>query len=191
MDPFALLEKHFCGNTEALDIVYGHSRMVADKALAIAREAGAAELDLQFIEEAALLHDIGICRIYAPKLHCFGSAPYICHGIIGRQILEEEGLPRHALVCERHIGVGLTVRDILLQKLPLPEREMSPVTSCERIVALADLFYSKKGGKLDREKSEARVRSDLLKFGPEKVLIFESWLDDFRMTCAAPRNDVN
>ena len=180
MNPFALMEKHFDGNHAALDIVYRHSRRVADKALAIAKSSGA-DLDLQFIEEAALLHDIGICRIRAPKLHCFGEAPYICHGIIGRRILEAEGLPRHALVCERHIGVGLTTKDIALQRLPLPEREMAPVSSAERIVALADLFYTKKGGELDREKSQAQVRADLIKFGREKVLIFESWLNDFRM----------
>jgi len=179
LNPFALLEKYFAGNRAALDIVCQHSRMVADKALAIAKDAELA-VDLKFIEEAAILHDIGISRIHAPKLYCFGAAPYICHGIIGRQILEAEGLPRHALVCERHIGVGLTVNDILLQKLPLPEREMSPVSSCERVVALADLFYSKKEGELQREKSADQVRSDLLKFGQQKVDIFESWLSDFQ-----------
>jgi uncharacterized protein len=184
LDPYALLEKHFHGNRAALDIVYQHSRRVADKALSIAKGANTAGLDLQFIEEAALLHDIGVSGIYSPKLHCFGDAPYICHGIIGREILEAEGLPRHAMVCERHIGVGLTVRDIALQKLPLPSREMSPVDPCERIVALADLFYSKKGGELDLEKCPSQVRKDLLRFGHEKVEIFERWLDDFRMECA-------
>ena len=188
MNPLELLEKYFSGNPEGLDIVCRHSRKVADKALAIARGAVGADPDLRFIEEAALLHDIGICRIHAPKLHCFGDAHYICHGVIGREILEAEGLPRHALVCERHIGVGLTIRDIEHQKLPLPEREMSPVSTAERIVALADLFYTKKGGELDREKSEDQVRDDLLRFGREKVLIFESWLNDFRM---AAGSDIN
>ena len=36
------------------------------------------------------------------------------------KMLDSEGLPQHALVCERHIGVGLTMEDIRLQKLPLP-----------------------------------------------------------------------
>lgn len=184
LDALSLLEKYFV-NKEALDIVYRHSRAVADKALAIARGASDPSLDLRFIEEAALLHDIGVCRVNAPGLHCFGSAPYICHGIIGREILEAEGLPRHALVCERHIGVGLTVYDILNQKLPLPEREMSPLTPNERIVALADLFFSKKG-ELSREKTVPRVKSDLLAFGQEKVEIFESWLDDFRLLRPEP-----
>ena len=179
MNPRDLLEKYFHDNREGLEVVYRHSRKVADKALAIAARARRSDLDLDFIEEAALLHDIGIARIYAPKLNCFGKAPYICHGVIGREILEQEGLPRHAMVCERHIGVGLTTRDIVEQKLRLPEREMSPVTDCERIVALADLFYSKKGEGLDLEKSTEQVKSDLLRFGQEKVRIFESWLADF------------
>ena len=179
MNPRDLLEKYFHDNREGLEVVYRHSRKVADRALAIAARARRSDLDLDFIEEAALLHDIGIARIYAPKLNCFGKAPYICHGVIGREILEQEGLPRHAMVCERHIGVGLTTRDIVEQKLRLPEREMSPVTDCERIVALADLFYSKKGEGLDLEKSTEQVKSDLLRFGQEKVRIFESWLADF------------
>ena len=186
MNPISLLEQYFHGNDQALEIVFRHSRMVADKALAIARGAGLPDLDLRFIEEAALLHDIGVSRIYAPKIHCFGTAPYICHGVLGREILESEGLPLHAMVCERHIGVGLTLRDIETQKLRLPQREMSPETTCERIVALADLFYSKKGGELDREKSADQVRSDLLRFGQEKVVIFESWLNDFRLGIAPP-----
>ncbi|QXE91770.1 HD domain-containing protein [Geomonas subterranea] len=187
MNPRALLEKHFHDNPEGLEIVYHHSRNVADKALAIAARAGRNEQELRFIEEAALLHDIGVARIYAPKLNCFGKAPYICHGVIGRQILDAEGLPHHALVCERHIGVGLSARDIAEQKLRLPPREMSPVTDCERIVALADLFYSKKGGQLDLEKSTDQVRVDLLRFGQEKVRIFENWLKEFSLE---PVHDV-
>ncbi|MBU5613617.1 HD domain-containing protein [Geomonas azotofigens] len=185
MNPRALLEKYFHDNEQGLEIVYRHSRKVADKALAIAERAGRNDSELLFIEEAALLHDIGVARTYAPKLNCFGKAPYICHGLIGRQMLESEGLFQHALVCERHIGVGLTALDIAEQRLRLPLREMSPVTDCERIVALADLFYSKKGGELDREKSTDQVRSDLLRFGEEKVRIFESWLREFSLEYAS------
>lgn len=186
MTPYALLEKHFSGNDAARDIVYLHSKMVADKAVAIAKSAGLQEAEVRFVEEAALLHDIGVCRVHAPKLHCFGSAPYICHGIIGREILEAEGLPLHAMVCERHIGVGLSAEDIVNQRLPLPQREMSPQSVPERIIALADLFYSKKLGELELEKSHDQVREDLGRFGLQKVVIFENWLNDFRLLPAPP-----
>ena len=43
---------------------------------------------------------------------CYGDKDYICHGYLGRALLEKEGLPAHALVCERHVGVGLSISDI-------------------------------------------------------------------------------
>jgi uncharacterized protein len=186
MNPLALLEKQFGDNRAGFEIVYRHSLMVAGKALALARGSQMQGLDLEFIEQAALLHDIGVSLVYSPALHCFGTAPYICHGVLGREILEAAGFPRHAMVCERHIGVGLSVHDIAVQKLPLPKREMSPLDQAERIVALADLFFSKKGGELEREKSPAQVAADLHKFGPEKVVIFQEWLREFLPAAAAP-----
>jgi len=71
--------------------------MVAGKALAIARRARRLGPDLKFIGEAAMLHDIGILVTDQPSLGCYGDKPYICHGYAGREILEKEGLPAHAL----------------------------------------------------------------------------------------------
>ncbi len=56
-----------------------------------------AEDDRLFIEEAALLHDIGVCQVHAPGLGLHGRHPYIMHGVLGREILEREGYPLHAL----------------------------------------------------------------------------------------------
>jgi len=178
MNPQTLLAEHF--SPLALEIISEHSRCVADKALQIAEGCTfAASLDKTFIEEAALLHDIGVSMTDAPFLHCHGTAPYICHGVIGREILEKKGFPQHALVCERHIGVGLTVEDIVIQKLPLPRRDMLPVSNEEKIIACADLFYSKKKGHLSTEKSLAQIRQNLAKFGRMKIGIFDSWLQEF------------
>ncbi len=179
MDPISLLQKYF-PDREAFRIVLEHSRLVADKALQLARNhPDAATLDLAFIEEAALLHDIGICRTSAAGIGCHGPHPYILHGILGREILEAEGLPDHALVCERHIGVGLTAADVAAQGLPLPERDMTPTTGEERIICLADLFYSKKTGKLGLEKQVDTVRQEIGRHGLHKVAIFDSWVAEF------------
>lgn len=174
-----ILTRHFGNATEACSIVLEHSRMVADKALRVARALNDPALDLLFIEEAALLHDIGVCGTDSPGIGCSGDAPYILHGIIGREILEAEGLPRHAMVCERHIGVGLTVDDIVSQGLPLPLREMVPVTREERIICYADLFFSKKGDSLRHEKSPPEIRKGLIRHGEHRVAIFEQWLQEF------------
>lgn len=172
-----LLEKYFEG--ESLAIIAGHGRAVADLALQVCERLGLPEQDCRFVEEAALLHDIGVCRIHSPKLGLYGEHPYIMHGIIGREILENESLPLHALVCERHIGVGITAADIARQGLPLPLRDMSPLSLPEQIVCFADLFYSKNPGRLTRQKSPEQVRNKLSGFGDDKVRIFDKWMGLF------------
>jgi uncharacterized protein len=178
MNVINLLEKYF-KNKVALEIILEHGQMVAAKALGIAGYIGDEKIDRQFIEEASLLHDIGACRTASPGICCFGTEPYILHGIIGREILDSEGFPAHALVCERHIGVGITIEDIRIQRLPLPERNMSPVSIEERIICFADLFYSKKPGTLTVEKSPDHVMKKLDRFGEEKRRIFEEWSKEF------------
>jgi len=178
MNPEELLAKYF--TAEALPLFLTHSRLVAGKAVRTAENHPDREnLDLTFVREAAMLHDIGVALTAAPGLMCYGNAPYILHGIIGREILEREGLPHHALVCERHIGVGLTVADIKGQNLPLPLRDMVPVTTEEKIVAYADLFFSKKPDILTVEKPVEQVRRELARFGERKLAILDEWMAEF------------
>ena len=172
-----LLGKYFRG--DALAIIAGHGRVVADLAVEVCHRLGLAEHDRRFVEEAALLHDIGVCRIHAPKLGLHGKQPYIMHGIIGREILEHEGHPLHALVCERHIGVGLTIADIISQNLPLPQRDMTPLSLPEQIICFADLFFSKNLGRISQRKSPEQVRNKLGSFGDHKVQIFDEWMGLF------------
>ena len=172
-----LLARYFEG--KSLGIVLEHSRHVADLALEVAGRLAVGEDDRIFIEEAAMLHDIGACQVKAPELGIHGKHPYIMHGVLGRAILEEEGYPLHGLVCERHTGVGLTCDDIVRQDLPLPHREMCPVSLPEQIICFADLFYSKNPGKLDQRKTVAQVRKKLFPFGADKVAVFDIWLTKF------------
>jgi uncharacterized protein len=177
MNPVSLLEKYFPDRT-SFAIVCEHSRLVAAKASAIARNLSE-PVDVCFVEEAAWLHDIGICRTAAPKIGCFGNDSYMRHGIHGRRILETEGLHRHAMVCERHIGVGITAEDVKKQRLPLPVRNMSPTCIEEEIITFADLFFSKKPASISIEKSVISVRENLLNHGSEKLVIFDRWLARF------------
>jgi uncharacterized protein len=174
MDPIALLTTCYPPGSPAREPLLQHSARVAAKAVAVARRL-TEPVDITFVEEAAWLHDIGILHTASPKIGCFGSLPYICHGIKGREMLEAEGLPRHALVCERHIGVGLTVADIDAQGLPLPRRDMVPCTLEEQIVAYADLFFSKSPRMAGRERSASEVRETLGRYGAAKCAIFDAW----------------
>lgn len=165
-----IINKYYGNESRLRTILTVHSRLVAEKALACARARGI-EADLTFVEEAAMLHDIGIFRCDAPDICCEGELPYICHGVEGHRILDLEGLPRHALVCERHTGAGLTVSDIIRQNLPLPHRDMTPQSVEERLVCYADKFYSKSGD-IRAEKPLERVLRSLERHGPDTLARF-------------------
>ena len=140
MDYQAILDKYYPSENELRRILLTHSRQVADRCLQIAKAHPELRLDTSFLEEAAMLHDIGIFRCNAPGIQCFGTEPYICHGVIGAEILRQEGWERHALVCERHTGTGLSKEDIEQQQLPLDSaRRISNSNSCRfriRIICL-------------------------------------------------------
>lgn len=179
MDPLVLLKKYYQADSKAYNILVEHSRAVTKKALEIAKKVPHLNPDLVFIEEAAMLHDIGIFLTDDPEIECFGDKPYICHGYLGREILEKEGFPKHALVCERHVGVGISMQEIEAQNLPLPKREMTPISIEEQIICFADKFFSKNEEFLTKEKSLEKIRSGLSKFGKHKVEIFDDWIKKF------------
>lgn len=161
-------------------ILLVHSRQVTDKALKIASRHPELQLDTDFLEAAAMLHDIGIVRCDAPGIQCFGTEPYICHGRIGAEMLrnllgqEAESIAR---VCERHTGAGLTEKDIVSQGLPLPHQDFLPETIAEQVICYADKFYSK--SHLEREKTVEQAARSLAKFGSEGVDRFRKWAQMF------------
>lgn len=161
LNAFALLQKYHPPDSKRYRLLLTHSVLVAAKALEIAtaylKKNPGRTLDLAFLEEAALLHDIGVFRCYAPKIFCFGNEPYIRHGVAGREILEKEGWPRHALACERHTGTGITLAEVVEQKLPLPARDYLPSSLEEKILCLADRFYVKEPGRLYTALSIAEI----------------------------------
>jgi uncharacterized protein len=178
VDPISVIEKYYEPGSKAHDFFMKHARAVARKALEIALRVGRLGPDPGFVEEAAMLHDIGMFLTRAPHIGCYGDRPYICHGYLGREILEGKGLVRHALVCERHVGVGLSAADIREGRLPLPERDMTPQSIEERIVCFADKFYSKDLSPFE-EKPLAVVRASIAKYGPDKLRVFDGWLETF------------
>ena len=177
MDYQAIIDKYYPEENELRRILMIHSRSVADKALAIAEAHPELPIDKQFVEEAAMLHDIGIFRTNAPSIYCFGTEPYICHGTIGAQLMREEGFPQHALVCERHTGSGLSLLEIERQNLPVPHHDMLPLSLEEKLICYADKFFSKTH--LERERTVEQARNSLLKFGEEGIARFDTWIQLF------------
>ena len=176
MQPIEIIDK-YCKEEKLKHILLTHSRSVADKALDIVRRHPELEVDAQFIEEAALLHDIGIVSVNAPRIECYGTEAYIRHGVLGAEMLRAEGLELHARVCERHTGTGLTMEQIVQQELPLPHQDLQPQSIEEQIICFADKFFSKT--RLDEEKNVEQARRSLEKFGEEGLAKFDAWCERF------------
>ncbi|MGL5894488.1 MAG: HD domain-containing protein [Bacteroidales bacterium] len=173
MNAIEILKKHLGADTELYRLVLSHSHKVATKAIEVAQLHPELEVDQEFIYQAALLHVIGVGATYAPDIHCKGTEPYIRHGIIGSELLEAEGHPRHALVCERHTGTGISLYEIVARSLPLPHRDMMPISEEEQIICFADKFFSKSNPTQERTIEE--VRKSIARFGQEGLTRFDAW----------------
>lgn len=164
---------------ELRDLLWTHSRAVADKALSCLKKRNMADIAPDTAELAALLHDIGIIRTDAPSIHCHGTLPYLAHGLAGAAMLRPLGLYLFADVCERHTGSGITAGEIRDQHLPLPERDLTPRTALERLVCYADKFFSKTPGRLTGEKPLEKVRAQMSRFGAGSLARFDALHQDF------------
>ncbi len=180
MDPIKIIEKYYRKDTYLYNILITHSNLVKNKAIEIALKNKNLNPDIEFIKEASMLHDIGVFLTDAKRIGCFGKSPYICHGILGRKLLEKEDLPKHALVCENHVGVGITKEEIIKRNLPLPKRDMLPSTIEEKIICLADKFFSKKGGDIRREKKIEEIRRGISRYGEENLKRLEELRSKFK-----------
>jgi len=173
MDYQSFIDKYYAEDDELRRLLLLHSRQVADRCLAVARQHPELPLDIQFLEEAAMLHDIGIRWCHAPSIYCEGEEPYIRHGLIGGRLLREAGYERHARVCERHTGTGITQKQIESQQLPLPKTDYIPETLEEQLVCYADKFYSK--SRPEHVHTVVEAARSLEKFGAEGVDKFLAW----------------
>jgi uncharacterized protein len=169
VNPFELIHSHYTPGSELCRILTIHSVLVTQKARKIALDYldrhPDAEIDMDFLIEAAMLHDIGIKFCHAPEIFCVGTEPYIRHGVLGEALLHAAGFPRHARVCSRHTGAGLTRDDVVTRALPLPAEDFVPVSLEEKIICVADKFFSKKPRKLWKEKKPEAIEKNLSKHG--------------------------
>lgn len=180
MNPIDIIAEYYDPTSKAFEILVQHGKQVAQKALICAEKVAALKPNKDFLEKAAMLHDIGIFMTNSSGFGCHGKHPYICHGVIGAELLVEKRLPEYAHICERHVGVGISAADIRRFKLPLPQRDMLPVTIEEQIICYADKFFSKNGkSSRNSEKSIKKISASLARYGPNKVQRFQAWVKMF------------
>lgn len=183
----AVLRAFYPEETPMRRMLEKHSRQVAGMAMEILSSAPGplrAAVAPEAAVTAAMLHDVGIGRCHAPAIGCFGNADYLMHGILGGAMLREYAAARGidleacARVCERHTGSGLTREEILAQRLPIePPRDLLPETPLEKLICLADKFYSKSGA-MERKPLE-KVRRSMAGFGEAPLARFDALMRFF------------
>ena len=173
IDTLSIIYRFYEPGSKLCELLVKHSTQVAELAKKLADRliAQHTPVDIDFVVEAAMLHDIGIILTDAPGIYCNGTEPYICHGVIGRQMLDDLGLFRHALVCERHTGAGLALKEIEQRQLPLPHRDLLPVSIEEKLVCYADKFFSKSHP--ERVRTLDVARGKLEKYGLDTLKRFD------------------
>ena len=182
-----IIGKYYPSDDNLRRLLLHHSRQVAERVEKIVRRHPEWEVDSSFLEDAAMLHDVGIFRCDAPGIHCHGNAPYLHHGILGAEILRHEAesadaslRPRYeqlARVCERHTGTGLTAEQLEILDIHVASPDLMPETLEEQIVCYADKFYSKSHP--ERERTIEQTIESLRKFGEDGVLKFCEWARRF------------
>lgn len=145
-----------------------HAEKVTGLALEMAQKHPELDVDVQFVEEAAMLHDLGIFLTDAPRIYCYGIESYLCHGYCGGKLLREMGLERHARVCERHTGTGLTKDIIAANGWNIPVKDFVPETVEEQLICFADKFYSKTKF-LEQRRSFEQVLESMARISAEAV----------------------
>ena len=164
LDVKRIIGTYYQAGSELERVLIVHSEQVARLSMEVCRRLRdrGVSVDEEFVWEAAMLHDIGIIKVDAPGIYCYGTEPYIRHGVLGSEMLAVEGLSRHALVCERHTGAGLTREEIVEKGLPLPWRDMLPVS----------IFSKSHPGA--EPKSLERVREQMRGYGAASLARFDA-----------------
>ncbi|WP_394669951.1 HD domain-containing protein [Halosquirtibacter xylanolyticus] len=181
VDILNIINKYYHATPTAHNILLIHSKLVCKKALDIASRNPHLDLDLDLIEQGAMLHDIGIFKTDAPEIGCYGQAPYVCHGYLGGQLLRDEGLDNLAEFSENHTGVGLSKESIMTQQIPIPCHDYIPKTDEQIIVCIADKFFSKNPRSLHKEKSIDQIIRLIEKHNVIDGVKFRDWIKTYHI----------
>jgi uncharacterized protein len=170
------LHEKYAPHRRAFDLVYTHCEIVCRIAEQMLARTDL-DIDADLVRAGSLLHDIGVYRLYdgAGELD---HALYVRHGILGAEMLAEEGFPEAIRrFCSCHVGMGLTSSDVRDQRLPLPIADYLPETGEERLVTYADKFHSKTEPPIFM--TAASYSAGVRRFGDDKVAAFESMREEF------------
>lgn len=138
------LHHKYAPNNKVYDLVYGHCRIICEIALWCASNVKGTKVNVDLLQTAALLHDIGAYILFDEEGKVANSRMYRLHAILGAKIVADEGIDmRISKIIETHPLLGLTQQEIVDASLPLPFRNYEPDTIEGELLCYADRFHSK------------------------------------------------
>lgn len=170
------LHKKYAPTEAAFKLVFTHCQIVWDLAQQFIASSHP-NLDVEFVRTACMLHDIGVYLLYLPNGEV-DHANYIKHGVLGHELLAAEGFDQSICrVASCHTGVGISAREIVAEKLPLPVADYNAITTEERLVMYADKFHTKTTP--PKFMTANTYAAQLSRFGASKVLRFRELEKEF------------
>ena len=167
------LHQKYAKTDADLTLIYTHCQIIEAIAMQLLDKNPIKDIDRNLVHVGCLLHDIGAYDVLEDGEFVQG----VQHGIIGENILKSEGFSETIWrFASHHTGVGLTKKDVLDQKLPIPVADYTARTIEEQLVMYADKFHSK-----SNPPSEAPYfcsfdwfHNSVQKFGADKAAKFDT-----------------
>ena len=167
------LHQKYAKTDADLTLIYTHCQIIEAIAMQLLDKNPIKDIDRNLVHVGCLLHDIGAYDVLEDGEFVQG----VRHGIIGENILKSEGFSETIWrFASHHTGVGLTKKDVLDQKLPIPVADYTARTIEEQLVMYADKFHSK-----SNPPSEAPYfcsfdwfHNSVQKFGTDKAAKFDT-----------------
>ncbi len=163
----ALHHKYAKTNND-FDLIFTHCKIIDAIAMQLLDAQPIAGIDQQLVHVGCLLHDIGAYDVLENGRFVSG----VRHGVIGEDILREEGFSDAvSRLASHHTGVGLTEQDVKDQGLPIPIADYTAKTNEERLIMYADKFHSKSNPPAEPPYfcTFEWFRSSVQKFGVDKA----------------------
>lgn len=178
------LHRRYAPYDKVFNLVWTHCRIVSDIALQLVGNS-APKVNADLVRVGCLLHDIGVHSLFNTNGIRRSGISYIMHGTEGETILKGEGFPEVIWrFASHHTGVGLSKKDIVDQRLPLPREDYLAETVEELLVMYADKFHSKSTPPYFN--SYEWYRQDIAKFGNDRVAKFEDMAKRFGVPDLGP-----
>lgn len=167
------LHQKYAKTDADMTLIYTHCQIIEAIAMQLLDKNPIKDIDRNLVHVGCLLHDIGAYDVLEDGEFVQG----VRHGIIGENILKSEGFSETIWrFASHHTGVGLTKKDVLDQKLPIPVADYTARTIEEQLVMYADKFHSK-----SNPPSEAPYfcsfdwfHNSVQKFGADKAAKFDT-----------------